>query len=85
MIVWIRRIYLLPVFIYRYVISPVLPKACRYYPTCSAYAVEAVMVHGVVRGSWMALCRLARCHPWAAGGIDPVPPLSSRLTKTHSK
>ena len=76
MSIWIRRIYLLPVFFYRYVLSPVLPKACRYYPTCSAYAVEAVMLHGIVRGSWLTLCRLARCHPWGGGGIDLVPPPS---------
>ncbi len=85
MMVWIRRIYLLPVFFYRYVVSPVLPKACRYYPTCSAYAVDAVMQHGVVYGSWLALRRIARCHPWAEGGVDPVPPPSSRVSKTDSK
>lgn len=71
---WLRRLALLPVYVYRYGISPVLPPSCRYYPTCSAYAVEAVMVHGIVRGGWLTLCRLARCHPWAAGGVDPVPP-----------
>ncbi len=85
MMVWLRRIYLLPVFFYRYVISPVLPKACRYYPTCSAYAVEAVMLHGIFRGSWLAVRRLARCHPWGGGGVDLVPPPSSRVDKTHSK
>lgn len=73
-----RKLALLPVYIYRYAISPVLPPSCRYYPTCSAYAVEAVMAHGVLRGGWLALCRLARCHPWAVGGVDPVPPPASK-------
>ena len=78
MSLWLRRLVLLPVYFYRYCISPVLPPACRYYPTCSAYAVEAVMVHGVLRGGWLALRRLARCHPWAEGGVDPVPPPVSK-------
>ena len=60
--------------IYRRFVSPVLPPACRYHPSCSQYAVEAVVAHGPIRGAWMALRRLARCHPWAAGGPDPVPP-----------
>lgn len=49
------------------------PTGCRYLPTCSAYAEEAITRFGPVRGSWMALCRLARCHPWGGHGIDPVP------------
>jgi uncharacterized protein len=60
--------------IYRRFVSPVLPPACRYHPSCSQYAVEAVIAHGPIRGAWMAVRRLARCHPWAAGGPDPVPP-----------
>jgi putative membrane protein insertion efficiency factor len=50
------------------------PPSCRYYPSCSAYAVLALQRHGVLRGSWLAVRRLLRCHPWAAGGIDDVPP-----------
>lgn len=57
----------------RYV-SPSLPPACRFEPTCSEYAAEAVELHGVVHGSWLALRRLARCHPFARAGFDPVPP-----------
>ena len=60
--------------IYRRWISPLFPPACRFYPSCSAYAVEAVTVHGALRGSWLAFRRLLRCGPWHPGGLDPVPP-----------
>jgi putative membrane protein insertion efficiency factor len=63
----------LPVRFYRYFISPMLPPSCRYSPTCSEYALEALRVHGPFRGSWLALRRLARCHPWGGHGHDPVP------------
>lgn len=59
---------------YRAVISPLYGQVCRYHPSCSAYALDAVTVHGAARGSWLAARRLGRCHPWAAGGYDPVPP-----------
>lgn len=59
---------------YRALISPLYGNVCRYHPSCSTYALEAVSVHGAVRGSWLAVTRLAACHPWAAGGVDPVPP-----------
>lgn len=58
---------------YRLVISPLYGNVCRYYPSCSAYALRAVEAHGAARGSWLAVRRLLRCHPWAAGGYDPVP------------
>lgn len=79
------RILLLPIRLYRTVISPLLPPTCRFYPSCSAYAVEALTVHGVFRGSWLTLRRLLRCGPWHPGGLDPVPPRreSSRCGSAH--
>jgi putative membrane protein insertion efficiency factor len=74
MSMFLRRLVLFPIRVYQYCISPLLPPSCRFYPTCSAYAVEAIMVHGVLRGSWLTLRRLARCHPWGGSGYDPVPP-----------
>lgn len=58
---------------YKRFVSPFMPPACRFRPTCSEYAAEAVERHGVVRGSALAAVRLLRCHPWSAGGFDPVP------------
>jgi hypothetical protein len=57
---------------YKAFVSPLLPSACRYYPTCSEYMIEAVRRHGAARGVWMGLGRLLRCHPFHAGGFDPV-------------
>ena len=59
--------------LYRLVISPLYGDVCRYYPSCSAYSLRAVQVHGAVKGTWLTARRLLRCHPWAAGGYDPVP------------
>ena len=59
---------------YKTAISPLLPPACRFQPTCSEFAIEAVTVHGVLRGGWLSLRRLLRCHPFSKGGFDPVPP-----------
>ncbi|HEU4484574.1 MAG TPA: membrane protein insertion efficiency factor YidD [Povalibacter sp.] len=60
---------------YRYLISPMLGPNCRFYPSCSCYAEEAIDVHGALKGSYLAARRILRCHPWHAGGFDPVPPL----------
>jgi len=69
----LRRIAVLPIDGYRVVISPVLGSNCRFYPSCSQYAREAVLKHGLVRGVWLAVRRIVRCHPWNPGGIDSVP------------
>jgi putative membrane protein insertion efficiency factor len=68
---------------YRYTLSPMLGPCCRFYPTCSAYALEALQEHGLVRGSWLALKRIARCHPWHQGGVDPVPCAHSHGADSH--
>lgn len=63
---------------YQLLISPMLGPTCRYYPSCSAYAVQALQVHGAIKGTWLAGRRLLRCHPWSPGGVDHVPPRTLR-------
>ncbi|WP_396588074.1 membrane protein insertion efficiency factor YidD [Bermanella sp. R86510] len=63
----------LPIRFYRIAISPMLPSRCRYLPTCSEYALEALQKHGPIRGTWLSLKRIGRCHPWGSHGYDPVP------------
>ena len=66
---------------YRVAISPLLGARCRFYPSCSAYALEAIRAHGAGRGSWLAVRRLSRCHPFHPGGVDPVPPARVRAAQ----
>jgi putative membrane protein insertion efficiency factor len=68
----VSHILALPVRIYRLVLSPLVGTNCRYQPTCSAYALEALEKHGAIRGGWMALKRIGRCNPWGGCGYDPV-------------
>jgi putative membrane protein insertion efficiency factor len=67
------RVLIILVAAYRYALSPMLGRSCRFHPSCSEYAQEALERHGAVRGVWLALRRIARCHPWHRGGYDPVP------------
>lgn len=69
--------------VYQYVVSPLIGPACRFMPSCSEYAREAVVTHGPVIGAWLALRRLARCHPWGGEGWDPVPPAAHHCRDCH--
>jgi len=68
-----QKILILLIQVYRYAISPFLGNHCRFHPSCSSYALEAVSRFGALRGGWLAVRRIGRCHPWHEGGIDPVP------------
>jgi uncharacterized protein len=75
------RILIVPVLGYRRFVSPLLPPTCRFAPSCSEYALEALRRHGAARGLWLAVRRLARCHPFNPGGYDPVPPRPQGVTQ----
>lgn len=68
-----RKLLIFAIKVYKVVLSPLLPPACRFYPTCSEYAVQAIKKYGALKGSYMAVQRLLRCHPLCEGGVDPVP------------
>lgn len=74
------KILILPVKFYQLSISPLLPKSCRHYPSCSEYAIEALKVHGIFKGSMLAIWRILRCNPWGTSGYDPVPPKKDKRT-----
>lgn len=71
-----KRLLLVLLRVYKIALSPYVGSQCRFLPTCSDYARDAVIAHGAARGSWLAACRLCRCHPLANGGLDPVPPVN---------
>ena len=70
---WASAIVVLPIKLYRYTLSAFLGRHCRFAPTCSEYAIEAIQTHGVARGTVLAVKRICRCHPWGGSGYDPVP------------
>ncbi len=70
---YFARMLALPVRVYRALLSPLLGPSCRYYPTCSDYALQSLERHGAARGLWLAVKRISRCHPWGGSGLDPVP------------
>jgi len=74
-----------PIHLYRYTLSPLLGPRCRFYPSCSAYALEAIESHGALRGVWLAITRIGRCHPWHPGGYDPVPARTDRCRDADCK
>jgi putative membrane protein insertion efficiency factor len=69
----IKALLIAPIRFYRYFLSPWLGRSCRFTPSCSVYAIEAIEIHGPIRGLWLAAKRIVRCQPWCAGGYDPVP------------
>ncbi|MGJ8516693.1 membrane protein insertion efficiency factor YidD [Carnimonas bestiolae] len=71
---WLVLPLVIPIRFYQWVISPMLGPRCRFYPSCSNYALEALAAHGPLKGSWLALKRFVKCHPWHPGGVDMVPP-----------
>ena len=77
----IKKIFIFPIKLYKKFISPLLGTNCRFVPTCSEYAMEAIETHGVIQGLWLTVKRLLRCNPFAKGGYDPVPPV--RTTKNR--
>ena len=72
-----KRVLIAMIRAYQLILSPIVGYHCRFTPSCSRYATEAIERHGAIRGSWLAVCRIARCHPFCEGGIDPVPPVAS--------
>ena len=70
---FLNFIFIIPIKLYQILLSPLLGQSCRYHPTCSQYAVEAIEKYGPIKGMWLGIKRIARCHPWGGSGHDPVP------------
>ncbi|MBG0826971.1 membrane protein insertion efficiency factor YidD [Planomonospora sp. ID67723] len=77
------RTLMAPIRFYRTFVSPLLGPRCRFHPSCSAYGLEAIAVHGALRGTWLTIRRIGRCHPFHPGGLDPVPPRPVRSNETQ--
>ncbi|MFD2827346.1 MULTISPECIES: membrane protein insertion efficiency factor YidD [Leeuwenhoekiella] len=80
-----KKILIFPIRIYQKFISPLLPPACRYEPTCSHYSVQAIEKHGPIKGTWLSIKRIASCNPWGGSGYDPVPPIKGENSHKNSK
>ena len=74
----IIRLFMVPVYFYKYAISPLTPASCRHIPTCSQYAIDALKIHGPFNGIYLATRRILKCHPWGTHGLDPVPPKTEK-------
>ena len=70
---FIIKLFIFPILTYQHLIAPLIPSCCRWQPGCSAYTQEAIIKHGIMKGVWLSMKRLARCHPWGRSGYDPVP------------
>lgn len=81
---YLRRLVCVPVYVYRLIIKPILPCCCRFYPSCSEYALEAIQTKGIIRGVALIFWRLIRCHPFHPGGFDPVCPELSKTVKKRA-
>lgn len=69
----LRKVFILPILFYQYSISPLLPSTCRFSPTCSQYTKEAILKYGLIKGAWLGIKRISKCHPWGKSGYDPLP------------
>lgn len=68
----IRKLFILPIILYQRLLSPMLPSSCRFTPTCSEYTKQAIIKHGVIKGTFLGIKRISKCHPWGKSGYDPV-------------
>jgi len=78
-------IVILPIRLYQWTISPIMPASCRHVPSCSQYTIEALKIHGIFIGTFLAIKRILRCHPWGTHGYDPVPPKPYKIFKFKKK